>query len=74
MIYNKHPLPVQNFFTPNCDIGKSGYLTSVSATLLDAGTHHVVTDVQFHLVGNLLVETIAQNAVDHRYDDVLNHV
>ena len=52
----------------------SAHLASVSTTLLDAGTHHVVADVQLHLVGDLVVETITKSTVDDRYDDVLDYV
>jgi len=52
----------------------NGHLAGVSTTLLDAGTQHVVADVQLHLVGDLLVETITQPAVNDRHDDVLYDV
>ena len=51
-----------------------GHLAGVATALLNAGTHHVVADVQLDLVSNLLVETIAQDAVDDRHEDVLDNV
>jgi len=55
----------------NCSLT---HLACVTTTLVDAGTHHVVTNVQLDFVSYLLIETIAQLAVDDWYDDMLDHV
>jgi len=49
------------------------HLASVSSALLNAGTHHVIADVQFHFVRNLLIEAVTQATVDHGDDHMLYH-
>jgi len=48
------------------------HLAGVTTTLFNAGTHHVVTDVQFDCVGDLLVQLITQTTVNDRHHYVLD--
>lgn len=50
------------------------YLTGVATTFFAAGASHVLADLQLDLVGNLLIELVAERTVDDRYEDVTHDV